>query len=98
MKTAKPKKETIGLDLRDFISETIVVTAENHLEAWKERYRKYKKVSNVKFDLDVNHDDSLEVEYAEETLNRELNGKEYVYFIGAFHREVVKQYKEYINC
>ena len=91
------KKETIGSDLKDFIRETINDTAVNHLEAWKERYRNYTKVSQVRTDINVNHDDGLEIEYAEETLKRELNSKEYDYFINAFHVAVCKKCTQYIN-
>jgi len=91
------KKETIGSDLKDFISETINDTAENHLEAWKERYRTYNKVSQVRPDINVKHEDGLEIEYAEETIKRELNSKEYDYFINAFHVALRKKCTQYIN-
>ena len=90
-------KKIIGSDLRDFISSTISDTAENHLEAWKPRYATYGKVSQVRFDLSVNHDDSLEIEYAEEELKRKLNDDEIEFLADKFHKAVVKKCKAYIN-
>lgn len=49
--------------------------AESHLEVWKERYF-CKGRAAIKFDLEVNHDNSLEIECVEEQLGRELTNKE----------------------
>jgi hypothetical protein len=91
------KKETIGGDLKDFINSTIRDTAKNHLEAWKTRYAAYTKVSQVRFDLFVNHDDSLEIEYTEQELGRKLNDLEINYLADKFHKKVVELCKSYIN-
>ncbi len=91
------KREVIGKDLKTFITDTIKDTAENHLEAWKSRYAKQSRVSEVRFDLEMNHDNSLEIEYAEETLNRKLNDTETNFLVKRFHIEVCKQCKKYLN-
>lgn len=81
----------IKKDLKEFLQENLYGMAESHLDCWKERYFGYTK-SRLEFDLDVNHDDSLEIEYAENQLNRELKDYEIDYLIKQFHKEVVKQY------
>ena len=93
----KTKTERVGSDLKTFINNTIKDTAESHLEAWAKRYSDYKRVSQVRFDLNVNHDNSLEIEYAEEELKRKLNDKENDFLVERFHIEVCKQCKKFIN-
>ena len=97
MKTEIVKKEKIGEDLKSLITETISDTATNHLEAWAERYANYQRISQVRFDLNVNHDNSLEIEYAQEKLERELNIKEVDFLVNRFIVEVCKQCKKFIN-
>lgn len=99
MKTAEEKKEKVGTDLKEFVERTINDSAKNHLEAWKSRYAKYKRVSEVRFDLNVNHDSSLEIEYAEgeNGVNRELNSKEEEFLIKKFNIAVCKECKSYLN-
>lgn len=84
----------IKKDLKDYLSKNLEGIAESHLECWKERYFGYTK-SRLEFDLDVNHDDSLEIEYAEEQLQRKLSDAETDYLRRQFHKEVVKQYVKY---
>ena len=93
----KTKIEKVGADLKTFISDTMADTANNHLEAWAQRYAAYKKVSEARFDLKVNHDNSLEIEYTEEQLKRKLNSKENEFLIERFHIEVCKQCHRFIN-
>lgn len=62
--------------------------AESHLEVWKDRYyRKSKK--DIAFDLDNTHDDSLEIEMAEEDLGRKLTDKETAILVKKFHKAVL---------
>ena len=93
----KTKTEKVGADLKTFIKDTIKDTAENHLETWAKRYSEYKRVSQVRFDLGVNHDNSLEIEYAEDSLKRKLNDKESDFLVEKFHIEACKQCKKFIN-
>lgn len=65
--------------------------AESHLDAWKDRYF-LKSRSAMKFDLEVNHDDSLEIEYVEEQLGRELTDKERGIVSKKFIRAVLDLY------
>lgn len=81
----------IKKDLKEFLQDNLYGMAESHLDCWKERYFGYTK-SRLEFDLAVNHDDSLEIEYAEEQLGRELTDDEVYYLCNQFHKEVVKQY------
>lgn len=62
-------------DLRELLNNELEDMAENHIEAWKERYWR-KSPDDIKFDLEVNHDDSLEMEFVKERLGRELSDKE----------------------
>ena len=81
----------IKKDLKEFLYTNLYDMAESHWDCWKERYFGYTK-SRLEFDLDINHDDSLEIEYAEYELQRKLKDYEVDYLIRQFHKEVVKQY------
>lgn len=81
----------IKKDLKEFLQNNLYGMAESHLECWKDRYFGYTK-QRLEFDLNVNHDDSLEIEYTEDQLNRELADNETDYLIRQFHKEVVRQY------
>lgn len=81
----------IKKDLKDFLYKNLTQMAEIHLDSWKERYFGYSK-SRLAFDLEINHDDSLEIEYARIQLQRKLQDYEIDYLIKQFHKEVVKQY------
>ena len=69
-------------DLKEVLEEGIEGMVESHCEAWKERYYR-KSVDDISFDLNVNHDVSLELEYVEEQLGRKLEDGE---------PEIVEQY------
>lgn len=69
--------------------------AESHIEAWITRYEKQSYESTY-YDLNVNHDFSLEVEYAEETLKRELSGDEIEEMESIFIDKVLESLKETI--
>lgn len=90
-------KEKIGADLRKHIENEIKYSAKHHLESWAKRYAGYKTVSSVRFDLKMNHDNSLEFEHAEESLGRKLNDKERELLTERFNIEVCKQANKYIN-
>ena len=82
-------KKNISKDFTDLLdNEYLTSMAESHLDCWKERYyRKSKK--DLKFDLSVNHDDSLEIERVEEDLKRKLTDDEISKLITLFHNKVV---------
>jgi hypothetical protein len=68
------KKEKVSAEVKNYVFENINDMAESHIECWKNRYfRKSKK--EISFDLNVNHDPSLEIERTEEDLKRKLNGQ-----------------------
>lgn len=79
-------------DFTKFVKENMESMVESHLEAWNTRYRNY-KVDDLEFDLSVNHDPSVEVDFAEEELKRKLNNKEYDYLIFKFNENVVRKFK-----
>lgn len=82
MKTARDYAEKIS---HEFITDL----AESHIDAWKDRYfRKSKR--DIRFDLNVNHDPSLEIEAAEELLGRKLTISEYDRLIRDFNNTVVR--------
>lgn len=81
----------IKKDLKSFLEKNLEGMSESHLECWKDRYFGYTK-SRLEYDLDVNHDDSLEIENAEYDLERKLEDYEIEYLVRQFHKEVVKQY------
>lgn len=86
------KKKNIGADFLQLLASNYLSDiAESHIEGWKDRYaRKSKKA--IAFDLDMNHDPSIEVEKTEDELNRKLTDDEYNYLVTAFNKQVVKQY------
>ena len=87
-----------GKDFKKVLTNNLLNgMSESHLEGWAERYGKYKKVSDVRIDLNVNHDPSLEIEKIEELLGRELNTQESDYLVEIFNMFVVKNCKKYIN-
>ncbi len=63
--------------------------AESHIECWKDRYFRKSK-ADIRFDLTVNHDNSLEIEMVETDLKRELTDKERDIVINKFHSSVLK--------
>jgi hypothetical protein len=71
-------------------SEYISDMAENHIECWKDRYYRKSK-QEISFDLNVNHDSSLEIERVEEDLKRKLTIKEETRLLTLFNKAVVKQ-------
>lgn len=88
----------IGKDFREKINaQWIADAAESHLEAWKERYANYETKREARFDLNVNHDISLEIEYAEEVLERELTDEEFSDLEKRFNIKVVKECKVSTN-
>lgn len=84
----------IKQDLKEFLNKNLDAMAESHLECWKNRYFGYPK-RRLEQDLEFNHDDSLEIEEAEDHLKRELADHEKEYLVTQFHKEVVKQYVNY---
>lgn len=76
-------------DLQEVLKNNLEGMAESHVDCWKERYgRKPKK--EIKYDLEVNHDPSLEIENVEEALGRKLSDTEYDYVVSQFNKEVLK--------
>ena len=82
--------KTTQTKLKDLLTDSYLKDmAESHIEAWRERYfRKSKK--DIRFDLNVNHDNSLEIERVEEDLERELTDKERATVENKFINAVVK--------
>lgn len=85
-------KKDIGADFIDKIdNQWYEDSAESHIDAWKSRYSEYKSKKEVEFDLNVNHDSSLETEYAEEILGRKLTTDENDVLIKNFNKAVLKK-------
>lgn len=83
------KKKVIGQDLKLYTDKEINNMAESHIDCWKDRYFRKSK-SDIRFDLQINHDNSLEVERTEEDLKRKLNDDEINFLNEKFIKEVVK--------
>lgn len=79
-----------GKDLKEYIKNNMYDIAENHIDCWKDRYYR-ESLNKIRYDLSVNHDDSLEIEEAEETLKRKLSDDEIYYLCDKFHKAVIKQ-------
>lgn len=62
----------------------------SHIECWKSRYIEYKSKKQIEFDLNTNHDPSLEIESAEELLDRKLTEDETENLIANFNKAVLE--------
>ena len=83
-------------DLHEFLNEHLEAMAESHLEGWADRYKDY-CVSDLEYDLEVNHDDSCEIEWAKDELNREMTSEEIRFLCKKFHEKVVNLYRNKIK-
>lgn len=72
------------------LNNKLGVMAESHIEGWSSRYEDKSK-EEVEYDLNVNHDDILEIEIIEEELGRELNDEERDIVSEKFIEEVLIQ-------
>ena len=76
-------------DLQNYLTQSnLDGMAESHLSCWIERYKGMGKEA-VEFDLNVNHDDSLEIEHIEEILHRKLNDEEVDFLIDKSHHAII---------
>ena len=80
----------IGQNLIDLLSPESYKEgmAESHLSVWFARHRGQSK-EELKFDLEHEHDDSLELENTESELDRKLTDKEGEYVSKIFHEAVI---------
>jgi hypothetical protein len=83
--TTEVKKSLSDLLTKEYINDM----AENHISNYKDRYFRKSK-SAIRFDLNTNHDDSLEIERVELDLGRNLSDKEIEKVVRLFHAAVVK--------
>ena len=82
----------IGKDFKEKIDQQWYDdSADCHIESWRKRYSSYTSKKQVEFDLDVNHDSSLEVEYAEDLLGRKLTDEENDLLVKKFNKAVIKK-------
>lgn len=83
----------IKKDLKEYLEESLKDSALSHLEVYQNRYFGCTK-SELRYDLEVYHDNSLEIEYAEDSLGRKLSETEEAYLINQFNKEVINAYKK----
>lgn len=89
---------TLKKDLKDFLNDSeLYALAESHLEAWKDRYY-LKAKKDIRFDLQMNHDPSCEIDYIEDKLGRKLNDNENEYVVKRFNRKVLSLIGNIIRC
>lgn len=82
----------IGKDFKEKIDQQWYDdSADSHIEAWSEHYSKYTSKKEVEFDLDVNHDPSIEIENSEEELGRKLTNEENDMLVKKFNKAVIKK-------
>ncbi len=83
----------IGKDLKEFLTnDYLKVSVEGHMYAWFDKKYKGESQKHIKATL-MQHDDSLEIESAEEALNRSLNEKEINFLVENFHNMIIKRIK-----
>lgn len=84
------KATQLKTSLKDLLTEQYLKDmAESHIECWKDRYFRKSK-SSIRFDLQMNHDNCLEIERVQEDLGRELTSKEQDTVVSKFISAVVK--------
>lgn len=84
--------------IKNAVDKIINDLADNHLEAWSERYKEYDK-EDLKYDLNVNHDFSCELESIAEEIgkpNYDFSSEEYDYIVNAFTERVVETFEPQI--
>lgn len=81
-------REEVG----NYIEKNMKRMVDNHLDVWYGRYRG-KTREEVKFDLAVNHDPSLEIEKCEENIP-DVTNEEVDYIIDRFNEAVVEELKQ----
>lgn len=84
--------ENVREEVIEFWEKNVEDSALSHISAYKDRYYG-KSLSQIEFDLDVNHDMSLEYEYVEEELNIELTSNELKYIAASFNKAVLDMFK-----
>ena len=80
----------ISEEFKSFVENWIESSADQHIEAWKNRYFKKNK-AQIEEDVYINHDDSLEREFIEEEFEGEATEEEVEFYIAEFNKEVIKQ-------
>jgi len=88
--TAKHERKA---NLIKYINDNIKHMAEGHIEVWVDRYREYKTKKQLRFDLFINHDPSLEIERVEADLKIILTDKERNLLVDKFNKQVCKSFK-----
>ncbi len=83
------EEKEIRSEVINFMAENQRSMAENHLECWRSRYEEYDSIEDVEWDLDVNHDPSLELEWVEDQLAIELTADEATYVEETFNQAVI---------
>lgn len=83
----------IDKDLQSIIDEHMVGLAEIHIECWEDRYSR-KTAEDIRYDLNVNYDCSLELEFFEDKLGRELTSQEEQIITSKFVDAVIDNYYE----
>ncbi len=78
-------------DFQEYLDNNLEDMAESHIEAYKDRYSGY-TIGRLESDLDINYDDSCEIENIENALDRQLDGDEVEYFRTVFYKQVVCQF------
>ena len=82
----------IGKDFKEKIDQQWYdASAYSHIEAWSQRYSNYTSKKEVEFDLNVNHDPSIEIENSEEELGRKLTNEENDMLVKKFNKAVIKK-------
>lgn len=84
--------DNVDKDLVNFLKTNIDYMVENHIENWGVRYEN-KDLELIRYDLYVNHDISLEIEFVTEGLERELEDDEYGIIEDYFNESVLNKFK-----
>lgn len=83
-------KKQIGADFLQLVTtcDYLEDIANSHINSYQDRYFRKTK-SQIKFDLNMNHDPSNEVENCANDLERKLPDDEYNYLVEVFNKKVV---------
>jgi hypothetical protein len=90
-------RRKLGKDFKIALtSEWLSNKAVSHLEGWEEYYRG-KSISDIDFELQVNHDPSLEIEDMEIKLSRRLTDDEQDYLVEKFNKAVISERRKLLR-
>jgi hypothetical protein len=86
--TKQQKNKLDKMKFQEFLNNDDAYFSEGHLSGWFKSEYHGKTKSEIKYNLEVNHDNSLEIENCESEIGRELKGKEEEILLKRFYKAI----------